>query len=153
MTAMKIYVAGSFKQQPLCRLVGKTLRSVGHDVYVFCDLDATTRRLSYMVRASGVVLNPQTALANPLVQEICALNMMEVSAADACVVVLPSGRSAHFEAGIMKGAGKHVYVIGDMQDGEWDAMYGEMDGVFNLDELDLLLAQLQHVHNIMFDAR
>ena len=55
--------------------------------------------------------------------------------ADTCVLVLPSGRSAHTEAGWMAGAGRRVFVyIPEMQEPE--LMYKLFDGVFgSLDEL------------------
>lgn len=49
--------------------------------------------------------------------------------ADACVLLLPCGRSAHTEAGYMGGRGKPVYVI-RQDDQEPDLMYKLFDGIF-----------------------
>ena len=55
--------------------------------------------------------------------------------ADTCVIVLPCGRSAHTEAGWMKGSGKKVIVyIPEMQEAElmyklFDLVSGDMDEI------------------------
>jgi nucleoside 2-deoxyribosyltransferase len=41
--------------------------------------------------------------------------------ADACVLVMPCGRSAHLEAGYFVGAGKPLYIL--LSDGEPELMY------------------------------
>lgn len=50
--------------------------------------------------------------------------------ADICVLCLPCGRSAHLEAGWMKGAGKKViaYIPQDVKI-EPELMYGLLDGI------------------------
>ena len=53
-----------------------------------------------------------------------------MKAADVCVLLLPCGRSAHLEAGWMKGAGKKV--IAFIHPGERiepELMYGMLDGI------------------------
>lgn len=53
-----------------------------------------------------------------------------MKAADICVLLLPCGRSAHLEAGWMKGAGKKVFAFiysGDRIEPE--LMYGLIDGI------------------------
>jgi len=43
---------------------------------------------------------------------------------DTVVLVLPSGRSAHLEAGYAVGQGKDVFVVGPPIKGEFDLMHG-----------------------------
>lgn len=59
--------------------------------------------------------------------------------ADTCIIVLPSGRSSHTEAGWMKGAGKKVIVyIPEMQEAK--LIYKLFDLVTdNLDEINGIL--------------
>ncbi len=53
-----------------------------------------------------------------------------MKAADICVLCLPCGRSAHLEAGWMKGAGKKVIAFVHPNDRiEPELMYGLLDGV------------------------
>ena len=64
-----------------------------------------------------------------------------MKAADICVLCLPCGRSAHLEAGWMKGAGKKViaYINPDVRI-EPELMYGLLDGIaLDLDDLRKIL--------------
>ena len=59
-------------------------------------------------------IRPRSSAACPWASDIDALNW-----ADTCLLVLPCGRSAHTEAGWMKGSGKKTIVyIPEMQEAE-----------------------------------
>lgn len=60
-----------------------------------------------------------------------------MKAADICVLCLPCGRSAHLEAGWMKGAGKKVIAyIPHPEKIEPELMYGLLDGIaLNIQEV------------------
>jgi nucleoside 2-deoxyribosyltransferase len=60
-----------------------------------------------------------------------------MKSADICVLCLPCGRSAHLEAGWMKGAGKKVIAFIHPEDRiEPELMYGLIDGIaFSIQEL------------------
>jgi len=64
-------------------------------------------------------------------------------AADAVVLVLPSGKSAHLEAGFAVGRGKPVYVIGELRDGDWDAMYCMCNDIFAYEDITRLMDRLK----------
>ena len=88
----RIYVASSWRNQYFPEVV-KKLREYGHEVYDF--------------------RNPPHD-HGAFMADLDALNW-----ADTCLLVLPCGRSAHTEAGWMKGAGKRVIVyIPEMQEAE-----------------------------------
>ena len=54
---------------------------------------------------------------------------------DVCILLLPCGRSAHIEAGYMKGLGKTVYVLGSVFDElKPELMYLAFDAFFSLYE-------------------
>lgn len=129
---MHIYVAGSFNEKIRCCEIGSELRVAGHETYVFCDQEEETYRLSQHVREIGLdrELTAKTAMEHPLIQKIAALNIVKLAWCELVLTVLPSGRSAHLEAGYAKGQGKKVLVIGDATPGEWDVMYHLCDGVF-----------------------
>ena len=57
--------------------------------------------------------------------------MTELSQADVVVLILPCGKSAHMEAGWIKGVEGRLIIYGDMLKGEFDAMYGMADLVTN----------------------
>lgn len=65
-----------------------------------------------------------------------------MKSADICVLCLPCGRSAHLEAGWMKGAGKKVIAfIPPDERIEPELMYGMLDGIaLSLEDLSVELA-------------
>ncbi len=142
---MRIYVAGSFKNAERIRVIGDALRLSGYDVYVFCDEDEPTYRLSQELRKDVDVktLTPQAIQSNKTLLTIGSLNYMRLIQCDALVLVLPCGRSAHLEAGWMCGQHRPVYVIGPMVPGEFDAMYIMVNGIFADDEYPQLAKKLE----------
>jgi nucleoside 2-deoxyribosyltransferase len=70
----------------------------------------------------------RAALDHPLAAAGFAADFKAMEWADACVLVLPCGRSAHVEAGWMKGAGKKVFAyMPEAQEPE--LMYKLFDGI------------------------
>lgn len=146
---MKIYVASSWRnnQQPD---VVRLLREAGHEVYDFKNpkegdhgfhwSDVALER-SESGYCTGAAL--KQALAHPRAVEGFASDFGAMKWADACVLVLPCGRSAHLEAGWMAGAGKLVLVLTPSHPSqslgqliEPELMYGLLDGIYlNLDQL------------------
>jgi hypothetical protein len=112
---MKIYVASSWRnvlQQGVVHL----LRAAGHEVYDFRrpagpgsagfswrDLDPEWERWTPAAYRDG--------LRHPVARDGFARDWSAMRAADAGVLVLPCGRSAHIEAGYFVGAGKPLYVL------------------------------------------
>lgn len=62
--------------------------------------------------------------------------------ADACVLILPAGKSGHLELGWMLGRDKPGYILLDNPD-RWDVMYKFSSGVF--DKLDPLVEALRRI--------
>lgn len=106
---MRVYVASSWRNTVQPSVVGR-LRREGYDVYDFrhpvpgndgfawSQIDPVWREwLPYDFRA---------ALCHPLAVEGFGYDMDALRASDACVLVLPCGRSAHLELGYAVGAGK-----------------------------------------------
>lgn len=141
----KIYVAGSFKNADRIRVIGEALRLCDYDVYVFCDEDEPTYRLSQELRQQVDIatLTPLSIYENKMLMTIGSLNYMKLIQCDALVLVLPSGRSAHLEAGWMCGQHRPVYVIGPMVPGEFDAMYMMVNGIFTEEQYPQLAQQMK----------
>lgn len=78
------------------------------------------------------------ALAHPVARRGYAADRAGMDGAECCVLVLPSGRSAHLEAGFMAGQGKPVYCLA-LEPVEPDLMnllFGDGGGIcVTLDEL------------------
>jgi len=125
---MKIYVASSWRNsmQPI---VVNALRDK-FDVYDFrhpepgntgfrwtdCDPEWHNwepRRFREMV------------LTHPIAAKGFRLDMTALQSCDICVLVMPSGRSAHLEAGYAVGAGKPTCIL--LADGEPELMYRMVD--------------------------
>ena len=140
----KIYVASSWRNKYFPAVV-EALRAKGHEVYDFrnpphggngfrwTDIDVNAMDWSFGEYAEG--------LHHPKAERQFKADLEALEWADTCVLVLPSGRSAHTEAGWMAGAGRRVFVyIPEMQEPE--LMYKLFDGVIG--SLAELLEALKH---------
>lgn len=127
----KIYVASSWRN-PYYEQVVKRLREQDFEVYDFrnpphggagfhwTDIDENAPNWTFEEYAEG--------LKHPLAEKQFAADLEAMEWADACVLVLPCGRSAHTEAGWMAGRGKKVVVyIPKMEEPE--LMYKLFDAV------------------------
>ena len=143
---MRVYVAGSMKNIKVIRELGELMRQQRLNVYVFCDEDQLTYEYSLTLRQQYDIsqLTPQAILYNPILRSIGVLNLAQLKLCDACVIVLPSGRSAHMEGGFMCGRGKPLYIIGPMEEGEFDAMYLMAQNVYTLDDVHILIKDLKN---------
>ena len=134
----KIYVASSWRN-PFFPQVVERLRQEGHEVYDFrnpphggqgfhwTEIDENAPHWTFDQYAEG--------LHHPLAERQFQADLEALDWADTCVLVLPSGRSAHTEAGYLAGAGRRVIVyIPEMIEPE--LMYKLFDGVVGtLDDL------------------
>lgn len=111
---MKLYVASSWRN-PHQQDVVKHLRSIGHEVYDFrnpkpgdngfhwSEIDPHWKRWSPREFAS--------ALSHPIAKDGFGSDFGAMEEADGCVLLLPSGRSAHIEAGWFCGKGRPVWIL------------------------------------------
>lgn len=125
---MKIYVASSWRNKHQPRVV-KALRAQGHEVYDFMDKNSHFKWSQIDPQWNGCITEEQVeALHHPLAEAGFRRDFEGMKWADACVLVLPSGRSAHTEAGWMKGQGKPVFVFSP-EVHEPELMYKLYDGI------------------------
>lgn len=109
----RIYLASSWRNVYQPGLV-LHLRGLGHEVYDFRnpepgnngfawgDMDRRWQEWEPAAFRDG--------LSHPVAESGFALDKGGMDWADTCVLLLPSGRSAHAEAGYMAGGGKQVFV-------------------------------------------
>lgn len=109
----RIYVASSWRNRYFPEVVA-ALRAEGHEVYDFrnpphggngfrwTDIDENAFDWSFDEYAEG--------LHHPKAERQFQADLEALEWADTCVLLLPSGRSAHTEAGWMAGAGRRVVV-------------------------------------------
>lgn len=126
---MKIYVASSWRndEQPA---VVRALREHGHEVYDFRQASTDPDAQGYGFHWSEIDPNwkkwtPEefrAALHHKIATHGLELDLCGMKWADAIVLVMPCGRSAHLELGWAIGAGKRALIL--LDDGEPELMYG-----------------------------
>ena len=110
---MRIYVASSWRN-PYQPAVIKCLRDQGHEVYDFRNPRPGNQGFAWAEIDPGwLAWNPGTfrrALLAPIAMDGFTTDSSAVYSCDCCVLVLPSGRSAHLEAGVAVGLGKKLFI-------------------------------------------
>lgn len=111
---MKIYVASSWRntRQPA---VVEALRAAGHEVYDFRNPAPGNHGFDWRDIdpdwASWTPEQLRDALQHPIAERGFTSDMEALEACDACVLVMPCGRSAHLEMGYAVGALKATAVL------------------------------------------
>lgn len=127
---MKIYVASSWRNERQPFIV-KALVDAGHDVYDFREPAENNKGFHWSEIDPGwKSWTPGqfiAALNHPVAVSGYTLDWNAMNEADACVMVMPCGRSAHIEAGFFIGACKPLYIL--LSDGEPELMYNMATGV------------------------
>jgi hypothetical protein len=125
---MRVYVASSWRNEKQQNVVAQ-LRIAGHEVY--------DERISKVALVPGDLLPAEPAVAwnrlpevfrdqvlrHPTAVSGFAFDMNALNAAEATVLVLPCGRSAHLELGYATGAGQKTVVLLDDPMSEPELMY------------------------------
>jgi len=111
---MRLYVASSWRNNLQPHVVN-VLRVEGHEVYDFRNPAPGNHGFSWAsideAWQAWSVEAYARALRHPIAQGGFDLDFGAMRWADGCVLVLPSGRSAHVEFGWMLGAGKPGVVL------------------------------------------
>lgn len=143
---MKIYVASSWRND-YQQTVVKALRDAGHEVYDFKNPSDTDKGFAW----SSIDPNWQqwtndqyhAALKHPIAEKGFMNDFNAMNWADACVMVMPCGRSAHVEAGWMQGAGKPTIIL-QQKEAEPELMYKIFEKLTdNLEDVVYHLSVLQ----------
>lgn len=124
---MKIYVASSWRNSKQAVVVA-ALRAEGHEVYDFRNPVPGNDGFSWKSCAPDEALKDprrfrDEVLTHPIARQGFTYDMDALRAADATVLVLPCGRSAHLELGWASGAGKRTIVLLDDPMSEPELMY------------------------------
>lgn len=129
---LSIYVASSWRNRVLQQEAVKLLRAEGHDVYDFTDPanDRGAFSWSDLGTERPEDWSPERCiefLSHPRAEEGFRQDFDAMLRSDACVLVLPAGRSANLEAGWFVGNGRILVVVKDH--GTPDLMYKMADAV------------------------
>lgn len=125
---MKIYVASSWRNEDRQQRMVRLLRDDGHDVYDFRNPSPGDRGFSWRQCATADELTDPRAFramvtSSPIARLGFSKDMNALRAADATVLVLPCGRSAHLELGWAAGHGQRTIVLLDDPVSEPELMY------------------------------
>lgn len=121
---MNVYVASSWRndRQPT---VVTALRVAGHEVYDFRNPAGHDRGFHWSdidsKWESWSPLRFRDALDHHIAVDGFELDWGAMRVCDACVLVMPCGRSAHLESGYFVGCGKPLVIL--LSDGEPELMY------------------------------
>ena len=123
---MNIYVASSWRNNDQPRVV-QELRQLGHSVYDFKNPAPGDEGFHWSeIDSKWTCWAPDEfvkGLQHPLAQNGFKKDMSALMNCDACVLVLPCGRSAHLELGWAAGAGKKTFILLDHPLSEPELMY------------------------------
>jgi len=140
---MKLYIASSWRNQYYPETVER-LRAAGFDVYDFRNPPTGDGFKWSMISEDYMEWTPAEYLEqlnnNPLAKQQFRNDVEALESCDACVLVLPCGRSAHIEAGWFAGRGKKV-VAYLPEKVEPELMYGLFTDV--CDSLDNVIEALK----------
>lgn len=141
---MKLYVASSWRNDRQPRIV-RYLRAYGHEVYDFRNPPGGDTGFHWSDISENWECWKQKefteALNHPMAERGFKLDWEGMQWAEACVLVMPCGRSPHLEAGYFVGAGKPLLIL--LSDGEPELMYKMATGVYA--DLGLLQIALQDI--------
>lgn len=111
---MKIYVASSWRNA-LQPAVVEALKAAGHDVYDFRNPEPGVLGFSWSEIDPGWmawnVERFRMGLMDPIALAGFGRDMEALRDCEACVLVMPCGRSAHLELGYAIGAGKRTIIL------------------------------------------
>lgn len=125
---MKIYLASSWKLADRVLQLKELLISKEHEVDAFCDLSDGRFVFSFDKLPNVEQMSARTVLQEPIVQKAFNEDRKWLDWADACLLILPAGNSAHLEAGYAAGCGKKLVIYRpNFPAGEFDVMYGFAD--------------------------
>ena len=147
---MKIYLASSWKNTGAVLEMAALLRREGHTVDAFCE---EGREVSFNwsdlfgdMDTEGLDITEYNAIDmmdNWMVQDAFMFDKQQLDWADAVIMMLPCGNSAHMEAGYAVGKGKLLYITGGFENGAFDVMYGFADGMYDYEDLHDMLVRLR----------
>lgn len=137
----KIYIASSWKNVNETRSLAKVLRGEGHEVYDFTDPDNFVFEASEPGRPREVI-DWIEFLDEESTKRAYQVDQAGLDWADTVILFLPAGRSSHLEAGYGVGAGKGLFIYGDLPRGEFDIMYLMAKACYRRKNLEVMITDL-----------
>ena len=142
---MKVYLASSWKNAELCRIVACLFRQNSIETYCFSDDHSCNFKWTDLGDLSKYDI--RTVLTRVETRKPFDLDLAELLSSKCTVLILPAGKSAHLEAGYTKGAGRKLFVWAaeGLRNETFENMYHLADGIFDKKELNMLIAILKEM--------
>ena len=148
--SLKIYLASSWRNNEAVKIIFDCLRKLGFEVDCFCDQEGGRFgfNISEAFQTQGhniYEIDAITAFQHPAIaSKFIAAFAEDKKWLDWCnclILLMPCGRSAHLEAGYVKGRGGlfYIYWLNEPIKGEFENMYQFADGLFCPEELYKLI--------------
>lgn len=118
-----IYLGGSMANRTGIAQVAKAVREAGHTPFYDWIMPGEETDTKWQEFSEAMGYTYRTALASPHAVNVFEFDQRWLDRADAFVLVMPAGRSAHLEAGYMVGRGKPVCILLEEDHSRWDVMY------------------------------
>jgi len=120
MTAL--YIIGSLRNERVPE-IARTLRDAGYDTFDDWHAGGPEADDEWQRYEGTRGRTYKEALAGFHARHVFEFDKYHLDRADAAVLVLPAGKSAHLELGYMIGRGKAGYVLFDKEPDRYDVMY------------------------------
>ena len=124
-----IYLIGSLRN-PSIPEIGEYLRSLGFEVFDDWFAAGPIADDSWQEYEQGRGHSFDVALKGYAAKHVFSFDYTHLNRADAAVLVLPAGKSAHLELGYVIGRGKPGFVLFDKEPERFDQMYQFAEAVF-----------------------
>jgi len=135
---MRIYLATSMKNGSRSAVVAERLRDHGHTVFDPANngpaVEGLLAEQAHLWGADHIRLT-----YSPAARQRCLVDLDYLRGCHGCVLVLPCGRSSHLEAGVAVGAGRPLWIFGNLPAGEFDVMHNLAEKMYRLRGLETLL--------------
>lgn len=138
----KIYLATSWKNEEYILILAKILRDNGFEVYCFAEKGQGQRAFAW-AEITGSDDDGITCLRNHKSVNAFNSDKSALDWCDTCILVLPSGKDSHLEAGYVKGRGCRLFILGQFPRGDFTLTYLLADGLFRVENLNKLIEALK----------
>lgn len=141
---MKVYIASSWKNEQIVRELAQILRNTGgQEVYCYAEHSDDQVQFNWpdvvdMDKTDGI-----QALELDISKRAFKADFAGLEWCNCLVLVNPSGRDSHFEAGYVKGKGGKVFIIGDWPKGEYSNMYHLADKLYRWSQVGEMVSYMK----------